>query len=113
MSSQENWRRGVSLLPNGPNSALIDTGDRYQRGAKTKKPALATMYEVAPLAYQAKRHKADAAIISPMLKSEAATGLDCFDGALMLLRLTLELSGGAVVRLERDVRCRHDCCCPL
>ena len=76
----------MSLLPTGPKSALIDTGDRYQRGAKTRKPALATMYEVAPLACQAKRHKADAATISPMLKSEAATGLDGFDGALIFLR---------------------------
>src|SRR6185312_13515558 len=86
MSSQENFWRGVSLLPSGPSSALTETGDRYQRGASTTKPTPATMHEVRPVARQAKRQQAEATSISAMLKSEAATETDGLEGSVTTLR---------------------------
>jgi hypothetical protein len=63
----------------------MEAGDRYHRGANTRKPMLATMHEVPPVARQAKRQPADATSINAMLKSEAATEIDGLDDSVTVL----------------------------
>jgi hypothetical protein len=72
------------LVPTGLDNTLIDTiGDRYQRGAKTRKAILAKLKASASYLRQATKQTVDVISIIAMLMIDAVTEAAEFNGSGM------------------------------